>query len=131
MSPAAAIATSGLAAASLKVATSAANLANAEDAAPVAPVASGAAGYRPLGIALSPSPTGGVVATAITLRSAPLIAYDPASAAADGAGLVLTPEIDPIAEIAGVIAGAQAFAFSLQALKVADENDKALLDLKA
>ena len=127
MSPAAAIALSGLTAASLKVETSAANLVGAQEASPVG--ASG--GFQALGVVETPSPTGGVVATAVTLKSGPLVAFDPASAAANAAGLVLTPEIDPIAEIAGLIAGSQAFAFSLEALKVADENEKALLDLKA
>src|SRR5262250_2543063 len=117
MGPAAAIAISGLTAAALKVDAAASNLVNAQDT----PRASA----PPISIVESPSPTGGVIATAIALRTAPLVAYDPASAGANAAGLVLTAEIDPIAEIAGVIAGAQAFAFSLQALKVVIENDKA------
>jgi flagellar basal-body rod protein FlgC len=127
MSPAAAIALSGLTAASLKVDASASNLANAQDSPPIGSVG----GFRPIGIVQTPAPNGGVVATAITLKTGPLIAFDPASAAANAAGLMLTPEIDPIAEIAGLIAGSQAFAFSLEALKVADDDEKALLDLKA
>ena len=127
MSTAAAIALSGLTAAQLLVETSAANLVNAVDT----PRVGSNGAFQALGVALSPNPAGGVTATAITLKTGPLVAFDPASAAANAVGLVVTPEIDPIAEIAGLVAGAQAFAFSLEALKVADEDDKALLDLKA
>src|SRR5579863_2182386 len=127
MNPAAAIALSGLTAASLKLDVSASNLVSAQDEVRVG----AAPAFQPLAIVQSPAPGGGVVATAVTLKSGPLIVFDPASPAANAQGLVQAPEIDPIAQIAGQLAGSQAFAFSLEALKVADEMDKSLLDLKA
>ncbi len=127
MTDVAAIAASGLAAATLKLTASASNLANAEDTAAVG----SKTGYQPLTTVQTPAPGGGVIARAATLKSASLIAYDPGSPLADAHGLILAPEIDPITEVVNQLQAGQAFAFSLEALKVADENEKTLLDLKA
>lgn len=127
MTPVAAIAASGLAAATLKLTVSASNLANAGDAAPVG----SSSGYQPLTTEQSPAPGGGVIARAVAARPSSLVVYDPTSPLADAHGLILAPEIDPIIEIANQLAAGRAFAFSLEALKVADENEKTLLDLKA
>lgn len=127
VSSAAAIAGSGLAAATLGLTVSAANLVNAGDKA--APGSPGA--YAPRGVRLSPAPGGGVSAQVVTLKTAQLLVYDPASPVAGAGGLVQTPEIDPVSEITNQIAAGRAFAFSLEALKAADEEQKQLLDLKA
>jgi flagellar basal-body rod protein FlgC len=127
VSDVAAIAASGLVAATLKLQVSASNIANAGDAARI-----GARNaFQPRATAQSSVAGGGVVARAVTVKPASLIAYDPTSPLADANGLILAPEIDPITEISNQFAAGQAFAFSLEALKVADENDKTLLDLKA
>lgn len=126
MTPAAAIALTGMTAATLRLTASASNLANARDEGPV-----GAAGYQRLGVVQSPAPGGGVAATAVTLKPASFLSYDPASQAANAQGLVDAPAIDPIAEVGAQIAAGRAFAFSLKVFQVADQTEKALLDLKS
>jgi flagellar basal-body rod protein FlgC len=127
VSSAAAIAQSGLAAATLGLAVSAANLVGAGDRA--APGWPGA--YAPRAVRQSPAPGGGVAAQTVTLKTAQLLVYDPASPVAGAGGLVQTPEIDPVSEITNQIAAGRAFAFSLEALKAADDEQKQLLDLRA
>jgi len=127
VSSAAAISRRGLAAATLGLAVSAANLANASDkAAPGSPAA-----YVPRAVRQTASPGGGVSAKVVTLKTAQLLVYDPASPVAGAGGLVQTPEIDPVSEITNQVAAGHAFAFSLEALKAADDEQKQLLDLKA
>lgn len=127
VSSAAAIAQSGLAAATLSLAVSAANLANAGDkAAPGSPTA-----YAPRAVKQAAAAGGGVSTQVVTLKTAQLLVYDPASPVAGAGGLVQTPEIDPVSEITNQIAAGRAFAFSLEALKAADDEQKQLLDLKA
>ena len=125
MTPAAAIALSGMTAATLRLNVSASNLANAQDEAPV-----GAPGYQPLGVVQSPAPGGGVAARAVTLKPASFLSYDAASPLANAQGLVSAPEIDPVSEIGAQISAGSAFAFSLKALEAANQTEKALLDLK-
>jgi len=122
--PASAIALSGLTAASLKLAASASNLANADDKAPI-----GAPAPKRLDVQTTTA-TGGGVAAAVTVRSASVLAYDPASPLANPQGLLQAAEIDPILEISNQLQAGRAFAFSLKALEAQDEAEKTLLDLK-
>ena len=126
MTPVAAIAGSGLAAATLGLNVSAANLANANDKS--APGSKSA--YAPRAVKQTPAPGGGVSAQAITLKMAQMLVYDPASPVAGANGMVQTPEIDPISEVTNQLAAGRAFAFSLEALKAADDEQKQLVDLK-
>ena len=126
MTSIAAIAQSGLVAATLKLTTSASNIANAGDRARV-----GARGYQPLGTVQTASPAGGVVAQAVTLKPGATLIYDPTASLAKVHGFVQAPEIDPISEISNVLAAGQAFAFQVKVLKTADKEDKTLLDLTA
>jgi flagellar basal-body rod protein FlgC len=126
VTPAAAIAGSGLAAATLGLTVSAANLANANDTS--APGSKRA--YAPRAVRQTPAPNGGVAAQAVTVKTAQLLVYDPASPVAGANGLVQTPEIDPISEVTNQITAGRAFAFSLEALKAATDEQKQLLDLK-
>lgn len=124
--PVSAIAASGLVAASLKLSASAANTVNANDAGKVG----GKPAYNPLGVVNAPLPEGGVAAAAVTLSPGQTLAFDPTSALANAQGLVQAPEIDPVSEVSNQLAARQAFAFSLEALKVADDNEKTLLNIK-
>ena len=126
MTPATAIALSGLTAADLRLNVSASNVANAGDESAVG----AKPGYQPLGIVQTPVAGGGVAATAVTLKPGQFLAYDPTSPVASVQGLVQAPEIDPVSEIGNQLAAGHAFAFSLEALQVADEEQKALLDIK-
>lgn len=125
MTSAMAIASSGLTAAMLSLGASASNVANAGDVSAV-----GAAGYAPLGVVTSPAPGGGVAAQAVTLKTPSLLVFDPTSPVANAQGLAETPNVDPIAEASNQLAASHAFAFSLQALKAADDEEKTLLDMK-
>jgi flagellar basal-body rod protein FlgC len=125
MTPAAAIAASGLAAATLRVSVSAANLANADDTAPV-----GAGnGYQAQGVAQSAAPGGGVTARAVTLKPGSSPVYEPNAPIAGAASLVEAPEIDPIAEVTNQLQASRAFAFSLEALQIAEQEQQSLLDV--
>jgi hypothetical protein len=77
VTPVAAIAQSGLTAATLKLNSSASNLANAGDRSAV-----GAKGYQPTEVENSALPNGGVVAQAVTLSPGTTIIYDPTAAGA-------------------------------------------------
>jgi flagellar basal-body rod protein FlgC len=116
---------SGLNAASLTLNASASNLANADDVSAVG----GAPAYSPIGVQQSAQPGGGVVASAVTLKPSQLLAYDPNSPVANAVGLVQAPEIDPVAEITNQLLSGQNFAYSLAALKAANEEQQTLLDM--
>jgi len=126
VTPVAAIAQSGLVAATLKLTTSASNIANTGDRSRV-----GAKGYQPLGTVQSALADGGVAAQAVTLKPGATLIYDPTSSLANARGFVQAPEIDPIAETSNFLAAGQAFAFQVKVLRVADKEQKSLLDLTA
>jgi flagellar basal-body rod protein FlgC len=120
------IALSGIAAATLKLSASASNLANIDDVSAV-----GSVGYQPAGVEDTAQPGGGVQATAVTLKPATYLAYEPDSPLANTTGLISMPQIDPIAEIANQIEGSEAYAFQLKTFQVADDEQQALLDMSA
>ena len=125
MTPVAAIAQSGIAAATLKLNASASNLANANDTSAV-----GAKGYQPIQVDNTALPGGGVLAQAVTLKPGSTVIYDPTSAVADARGFAQAPEIDPIAEVSNTLAAGRAFAFSVKVMKAADDEENTLLDVK-
>ena len=125
MTPVAAIAQSGLTAATLKLNASAANLANANDTS-----ALGAKGYQPTQVDNTALPGGGVLAQAVTLKPGTMVIYDPTASAANALGFAQAPEIDPIAEVSNTLAAGRAFAFSVKVMKAADDEEKTLLDVK-
>jgi flagellar basal-body rod protein FlgC len=122
-----AIAQSGLAAANSMLNVSASNIANIDDASPVGALG----GFDPSQIETSPAPGGGVIAQAVTVKPAQLIAFNPTSPVANGQGLVDMPDIDPITEVTNQLAAGVAFAYSLAALKVAEQEQQQTLDMTA
>jgi flagellar basal-body rod protein FlgC len=116
---------SGLNAANLTLNASASNLANADDVSAVG----GAPAYNPVDVQQSTLPGGGVVASAVTLKPSQMLAYDPTSPFANGAGLVQAPEIDPVTEVTNQLTSGQAYAYSLAVLKSANEEQQTLLDI--
>ena len=72
-----------------------------------------------------------MVARAAAVKPASLIAYDPALPLATAQALIDTPDIAPITEITNQLAARQSFEFSLEALRVAEEDQKSLLDMTA
>jgi flagellar basal-body rod protein FlgC len=120
-----AIAQTGLAAATAMLNASASNIAKIADTSRV-----GAAGaYDPSRVETSAPPGG--VAQAATVKPAQLLAYAPASPLAGVTGMVDTPEIDPITAVTNQLSAGIAFAYSLAALEVADEEQQQALDMTA
>src|SRR5579871_5689275 len=106
MTPVTGIALSGIVAATTALNASASNLANANDTAKVG----GKPAYNRVAVQNTAAAGGGVVANV--------------------QGLVQQPEISPVTEITNQLTAGRAFAFSLEALKAADEEQKTLLDIK-
>ena len=126
MTPVTGIALSGIVAATTALNASASNLANANDTAKVG----GKPAYNRVAVQNTAAAGGGVVANVVTLQPGQLLAFDPTSAMANAQGLVQQPEISPVTEITNQLTAGRAFAFSLEALKAADEEQKTLLDIK-
>ncbi|MFI4976948.1 MAG: flagellar basal body rod protein FlgC [Caulobacterales bacterium] len=124
MSPASAIALSGMTAAVARLNGAASNLVNAGDESPV-----GGAGFQPVRVTTQPTPGGGVAAVATTVKPASTPAFDPASPVANAQGVVAFPNVDAISQITEAVSAQLAFAFSLKAFEVADASQKALLDI--
>ena len=124
MTTAVSIAQSGLAAATLSLNVSAANIANIGDTSPI-----GTASYTPSQAVYSTVTGGGVTAQAVTVKPSQLIAYDPSSPIATAQGFLQTPDIDPISEVSNQLQAKGAFAYSLQALKTAQEEQNVLLNI--
>jgi len=122
-----AIAQSGIAAANSMLNVSASNIANIADTSPVGAVGA----YDPSQVEASPTPGGGVTTQAVTVKPAQLLAYDPASPMANAQGFVDMPEIDPVTEVINQLTAGTAFAYSLAALKVANEEQQQTLDMTA
>ena len=93
-------------------------------------VDAGRTAYSPVSVQNSATPGGGVTAVATTMAPGQMVAFDPTSVMANASGLVDTPEIDPVNEISNQLAASNAFAFSLEALQAADEEQQTLLDIK-
>lgn len=125
MTTAVSIAQSGLAAATLSLNVSAANLANIDDTSPVG----SSAGFAPSQVVNTAVAGGGVSAQAVTAKPSQLIAYDPSSPIATAQGFVQMPDIDPISEVTNQLQASNAFAYSLQVLKAAQQEQRALLDI--
>ena len=125
MTPAAAIALSGVNAATLRLNVSASNVANADDVS-----APGAAGYQAQGTDQSSTSDGGVSARAVTLKPGQALVFDPTSILAGPSGLVSMPEVNPIEEVTNQMQSAVAFSAALKAFGVAQKEEKTLLNLK-
>ena len=123
MSSISAIAPSGLTAATSMLNVSASNIA---DTAPI-----GEAGACDPSQVETGAAAGVVVAQAVTVKPAQLIAYVPASPLAGVRGMVDTPEIDPITKVTNQLTAGIAFAYSLAALEVTDEEQQQTLDMTA
>ena len=98
----AAIAQSGIAAATLKLNASASNTVNANDTS-----ALGASGYLPLGVNNSAVPTGGVVAQAVTLKPGTMVIYDPTASAANERTAIVRRSRSPTSRAGSVAASAR------------------------
>ena len=136
MIPALSIALSGMQAASTQLAASASNIANAETVGGIPGTPGGASNpaYQPVTVSLSDTAANGVpggVAAKTTSRSDYYTTYDPDAPFADARGYVATPAVDPAAELVNVANARYQFEASAKIVKVANEMEKAEIDILA
>ena len=127
------IATSGLAAASLRLQASASNVANILDTGPL-PDASNATGfpaaYAPSRVDQVDVAGGGTAATVTTVSPSYAPRYDPSAPYADKNGLVAAPNVDLANEAVQQITARIEFAANAKVIQIESEMMKTLLDIK-
>ena len=129
------IATSGLAAASLRLQVSASNVANSSDTGPLPDAnASSTAGFPPAYVPLRVNQVagagGGTAATVTTVSPSYVPQYDPGAPYAHKNGQVAAPNVDLANEIVQQITASYAFAANAKAIQAGSNTISALLDIK-
>jgi flagellar basal-body rod protein FlgC len=128
-----AIASSGLAAASLRLQVSASNVANAEDTGPL-PDAANAGSYPPAYVPQRINQVavagGGTQAVATNISPSYTTAYDPTAPYADQNGNVAAPNVDLANEAVQQITAKYEFAANAKVIQVYSDMMKTLLDIK-
>jgi flagellar basal-body rod protein FlgC len=124
------IASSGLAAASLRLQVSASNVANMSDtgALPDANASSTAPAYVPLRV--DQTAGAGTSASVATFSPSYVPQYDPAAPYADSNGQVAAPNVDLANEIVQQIDASIAFAANAKALQAGSSMIRGILDMK-
>lgn len=127
-------ATSGLGASLARLAASASNVANVRSDGSLAASGSGSAGqpaYRPVRVQQGEAAGGGVAFTYERVNPSWRPAYDPASSAANGEGMVARPNVDLTTEaVEQLVAKTDALA-NIAALRTAADMQGTLLDRMA
>jgi flagellar basal-body rod protein FlgC len=127
------IASSGLAAASLRLQVSASNVANSQSSGPLPGSPNAAkfpAAYVPQRVDQVAVAGGGTVATASTVSSGTVSQFDPGAPFANQDGLVAAPNVDPANEAIQQITARFDFASNAKVIQVESELLKTLLDIK-
>ncbi|HEY6258868.1 MAG TPA: flagellar basal body rod C-terminal domain-containing protein [Xanthobacteraceae bacterium] len=128
------IASSGLAAASLRLQVSANNVANASSTGPLPDAANAGnfpPAYVPQRIDQVSVAGGGTAATVGTVSPSYVTQYDPTAPFADNNGQVAAPNVDLANEVVQQIIARYEFAANAKVLQVGSEMMKSLLDIKA
>jgi len=127
------IASSGLAAASLRLQVSADNVANASSTGPL-PDAANAADFPPAYVPQRVDQVdvagGGTAATVTSVSPSYVTQYDPTAPFADKNGQVAAPNVDLANEAVQQIVARYAFAANAKVIQTASEMMKTLLDIK-
>jgi flagellar basal-body rod protein FlgC len=141
------IATSGLAAASLRLNVTASNIANASTTGPLpAPDGSGASGsvsassgssnfsaYVPLQVNQSDQTTGstpgGTVATISTVSPSFVPQFDPTSPFANQDGLIASPNVDLASQFVQLLTAKYSFAANAKVIQAYNDTQQSLLDI--
>jgi flagellar basal-body rod protein FlgC len=127
------IASSGLAAASLRLQVSASNVANSQSNGPL-PGSPNAAkfppAYVPQRVDQVAGAGGGTVATATAVPSGTVPQFDPTAPYANQDGLVASPNVDPVNEALQQITARFDFSSNAKVIGVESEMMKTLLDIK-
>jgi flagellar basal-body rod protein FlgC len=136
MSSALSIAASGMAAASLRLDVSAANVANALSTGPL-PTAAGSnaasspKAYVPQRVEQVALAGGGTAATVQPVSPSSVPRYDPSAPYADPNGLVAAPNVDLANEAVQQILALYTFAANAAVVRAVEKLNKALLDTKS
>lgn len=125
------IAASGMAAAVTSLTATASNVANAMTTGPV-PDGTGASQnvYQPATVVTAPVSGGGVTARVIHSPDY-FLAYQPSDPAANAQGMVAAPNIDLASQMVNQLSASLAFQASAKLFRIADHNQKVLLDMLA
>lgn len=129
MSPASAIAMTGVAAATRRLEASASNIANMRSNGALEGV-EGPAVYAPLEVQLAAQATGGVSASIAPAARTPLLAYDPQASFANAKGSVAAPDIDLPQEMIRLAMASYEMAANLAVIRTADDLAKAVLEMR-
>jgi flagellar basal-body rod protein FlgC len=127
------IASSGLAAASLRLQVSADNVANVSSTGPLPDAANAAnfpPAYVPQRVVQVDVPGGGTAATVGTVAPSYVPQYDPTAPFADQNGQVAAPNVDLANEAVQQAIASYEFAANAKVLQVASQLVKSLLDIK-
>jgi len=123
-----ATAASGMRAAQLRLAASAANVANlGSRGAP--PGSTGPAAYQPVRVEQAAVESGGTLASVRIVSPAWRVAYDPHASFADAAGMVAEPNVDLVGEALEQTTAELSFLANLRTLQTAQDMVKRLFDL--
>jgi flagellar basal-body rod protein FlgC len=136
MNPVLAIAASGMATASLRLAVSASNVANMSDTGPLNDANAVNAGqfpvaYTPLHADQIDVAGGGTAATVTTVNPSYLPMYDPNAPYADKNGMIATPNVDLTSEILQQIIASYIFAANAKVMQVGSQMAGTLLSITA
>jgi len=136
MNTALAIATSGMAAASLRLDVSASNVANMSTTGPLADanaanVAKFPAAYTPLRVDQVDVAGGGTAATVTTVSPSYLPMYDPSAPYADKNGMVAAPNVDLANELLQQFIARTLFAANAKVMQVDSQMAGTLLNITA
>ena len=136
MIPALSIALSGMQAASTQLAATASNIANAQTIGGIPGTPGGASNpvYQPVTVSFSSVATNGVpggVAARTTSSSDYYTTYNPDAPFADAKGNVAAPAVDPAKELVNAAFARYQFEASAKLVKVANEMQKAAIDILA
>lgn len=140
MNGALSIATSGLAAASLRLDVSASNVANAQSSGAL-PAANGSvppgapSAYVPLQVdqvdVSNGAAGGGTAATAVPVSPSYVPGYDPSAPYANSSGMVAAPNVDLTNEVVQQMVAQYAFAANANVVRAASQMMQTLLDITA
>jgi len=129
MNPVAAIALSGLNAATRRVEASASNIANLSSYGAL-PGEEGPPVYAPLEVQLAAQAGGGVSANIAPSSRAALLAYDPQAAFANAQGYVAAPAVNLTDEMINLAMASYDFTANLAVIRTADDMTKAVLEMR-
>ncbi len=123
------VAISGLNNDAFRVANATSNIVNASSSSNLPKNASNYSGFVPQDVVSIANPIGGVNDTTAPYNPAYVTTYNPNSTLANSQGLIATPNVDLNNELVNVKVASVNYAANAKVIKIAEKNEKALLDI--